>query len=110
MWHNRGDRFEIVSSIWVEDIREYIFLFVHKEILSVEETLNDPCEAKCKYIWLYKWELMDSEYFTTLLDQHAEEIDKAEVNQLQQRFNRLMDHQEVTNSMTNGNNQLFPFA
>ena len=33
MWHNRGDRFEIVSSIWVEDIREYIFLFVLKEIL-----------------------------------------------------------------------------
>ena len=74
MWHNRGDMFERHSK-WVEDIRENVYLFVHKEVLSIEETQNVPFSIKCNK-WLFKWELIDSEYFTTFLDQQAEEIDR----------------------------------
>ena len=76
MWHNRGDRFDIVSSIWVEDTQEYAFLLVHKEILTDYEKQSDPFATQCKYIWLFKWELLTSEYLRSLLNQHADEFDR----------------------------------
>ena len=76
MWHNRGDRFDIVSSIWVEDTQEYAFLLVHKEILTDDEKQSDPFATQCKYIWLFKWELLTSEYLRSLLNQHADEFNR----------------------------------
>ena len=76
MWHNRGDRFDIVSSIWVEDTLEYAFLLEHKEILTDDEKQSDPFATQCKYIWLFKWELLTSEYLRSLLNQHADEFNR----------------------------------
>ena len=76
MWHKRGDRFDIVSSIWVEDTQEYAFLLVHKEILTDDEKQSDPFATQCKYIWLFKWELLTSEYLRSLLNQHEYEFNR----------------------------------